>query len=1058
VRDLRVRLLGELQVEGCDPSRFRRRQVRTLLKVLALNHDQPVGLDRLIDCLWGDEPPDRPADHMSVLASRLRSVLGAERVRRTDAGYALEIDWLDLDALREYAAESDSRLAAGAHGAARAAAAAGLSLVRGQLLADEADAGWAEIERSAADRLVAHLRQTAAAAAMAAGDWTGAAELANEVLLVDPFDELAVRVLMDALARSGRPASALATFAAARVRLAEELGVSPSAETEALHTSILLQEVPGPVRVDPAAAPDLEGLPGREAPMGDLDELLARAEQGRGQIVVVEGEAGIGKSRLLHEWSRRAAVRGARVVSVGCDELGRTLPLQPLLDAVSVLAGQEGPDTADEVVGPDIAVLGPLLGMPARPAGATRLTALTDPAAGQALLFAALFNVIRRQSERRPLVVVVDDVHLADAATVAWLGQAVRRLARCRVVIAASSRAEEAVSLPGAAVIPLGPLDLEAAVVIVGPDRAAALHERSGGHPLFLVELATADVDGGLPASIREAVSERCGRAGSAAGTLRAAAVIGPEVDLDVLSAVTGAAPGVLLDHLEEGVRRRLLVEEGPAFAFPHALVRESLASTVGASRTAYIHREAAKALDRRRGADPLAVARHSRLGGDLERASARLVTAARMAVARFDQAEALRLLDEAIVLDDSAEARLERARVYSMLARYGQAAEDLRAAQAGGAGPEAWEVAGWLAHFERRFPEALTLADRGAREADDDELRRNCLALGGWVSLAAGHLEGAESRLQGALGIGPAVGQGDGLGGGPEAGSRLAGAWLAWLRMSQGRPEQALRLVGAGRDGGLAAYRFPNAYQQMAVAMAQGMVGRADEALSTVEALRVEVSRMGARRWAPRPLNLRGWILRNLGATAEADDLNQAAIEDSRDQGLAEPLANGLLDLASGRLIDGEIDAARAFLDEATDLGRSEHAFRWRHQMRARLIRARLELALGENDAALAAARSLATDAATIGAPRYEVQARLVAATAAHRTEAAADADEVGRLLAGLDTVAGLESWWITAETAREFKVDAWAALSRQRVARLARHAGRYSAALQSSASHRFG
>ncbi|MGH3579014.1 MAG: hypothetical protein ACRDU0_15860, partial [Mycobacterium sp.] len=389
--------------------------------------------------------------------------------------------------------------------------------------------------------------------------------------------------------------------------------------------------------------------------------------------------------------------------------------------------------------------------------------------------------------------------------------------------------------------------------MIVGPDRAAALHERSGGHPLFLVELAAADADGGLPVSIREAVSERCERAGTAAGTLRSAAVIGPEVDLEVLSAVTGAAPGMLLDHLEEGVRRRLLVEEGPAFAFPHALVRESLASTVGASRTAYIHREAAKALDSRRGADPLAVARHARLGGDLERASAMLVTAARTAVARFDQAEALRLLDEAIALVDSAEARLERARVYSMLARYGQAAEDVQAAQAGGAGPEAWEVAGWLAHFERRFAEAMTLADRGAREADDAELRRNCLALGGWVSLAAGDFDGAESRLKGALEIGPGVGPGDGSGHGPgdgpgaglETGRRLAGTWLAWLRMNQGRPEQALQLIVVEPGRGLAAYRFPNAYQQMAVAMAQAMVGRADEALSTVEALRVDVSRM---------------------------------------------------------------------------------------------------------------------------------------------------------------------------------------------------------------------
>src|SRR5579872_2574020 len=71
VRNLRVRLLGDLQVDGCDPARLGRRQVRTLLKVLALRHDQPVALDTLVDCLWHDDPPARPADQVSVLVSRL---------------------------------------------------------------------------------------------------------------------------------------------------------------------------------------------------------------------------------------------------------------------------------------------------------------------------------------------------------------------------------------------------------------------------------------------------------------------------------------------------------------------------------------------------------------------------------------------------------------------------------------------------------------------------------------------------------------------------------------------------------------------------------------------------------------------------------------------------------------------------------------------------------------------------------------------------------------------------------------------------------------------------
>ena len=1045
MQSLRVRLLGDLQVEGCDPARLGRRQVRRLLKILALHHDRHLGPDRLADCLWGDDPPARPADQISVLVSRLRGMLGSDRVRRNDAGYSLAVDWLDLDALREYVEQADRRLAAAAVGAARTAAAAGLALVRGPLLADEPDAQWADAVRSAADLLVLRLHHTAAAAALAAGDFTSAAELASQMLAADPYDETALRALMQALTRSGRPASALATYSGARERLAEDLGVGPSTETEALRTAILLGELPAARVPDGSPVTPSVELPGRAGALSELDALFQRVEHGCGQVGVVEGEAGIGKSRLLRVWSDRLAARGVRVVPVAGDELGRALPLQPILDAVDELLRHAG-GGADQVVGPDIAILGPLIGGQTEPAGAAALAALTDPGAGQALLFAALFSVLRRQAEREPLVLVIDDVHLADTATTRWLGQAVRRLADSRVAVIAARRAEEGVPLPGVTTIVLGPLDLDAAVAIVGPDRAAQLHTRSAGHPLFLVELAAADADSELPVSIRRAVEERCARSGAAAATLRAAAVIGPEIDLDLLAAATATAPGELLDHLEEGMRRRFLVEQGPRFAFAHALVREALACAVGASRTAYIHRAAARALAARPSADPLAVARHARLGGELAEASAMLVTAARLAVARFDQEEALRLLDEAVTLHDTVGARLERARVCSMLARYEQASEDIEVARSWGAGAEALEVAAWSAHLQRRFDQALILADQGAQQATDVDLRTSCLALGGWVSLVSGDLGGAADRLEGAAGAAPA------------ASGRMVEAWLAWLRVNQGRPAETLRLVKQHDGEGLAAYRFPNAYALMAATMALGMLGRAEEALATLDALDADVARMGAARWTARPLNLRGWILRNLGERTAADELNQAALEAARPRGLTEPLAHALLDLASGRLLTGDLDAAGKLLDEATALGEVEHAFRWRHQLRSRLVRARLDLARGDAEAALTGAESLAADAATLGAPRYHGQARLVAATAAHRAGGVVDLDEVGRLLLRLDEVAGLEAWWITGEVAAAFGVGEWEDLARRRVGELRTRAGGYSGALEREATRRLG
>ena len=400
VRSLRVRLLGTLEVEGCDPKALGRRQVRTLLKVLALGRGRPVPVDRLVDCLWGDEPPSTPASQVSVLASRLRRVVGPDRARQSDAGYALLLDWLDLDALEEYAAEADRRLGDGAVPAARAAASAGLSLLRGPLFADDPDAPWADAERSVVDRLTARLCQTAAASALAGGDWASATELANRLLGTDPFDEVGLGVLMQGLARSGRPASALAAYESMRQRLAEELGLSPSPTTEALHTAILLGELADEAGPTMRPIEDRQVLPGRGQAIRTLDALLEVATSGRGQVALVEGEAGIGKSRLLDVWSAQVPGR-ARVVSVECDELGRALPLQPLLDAVAVLLREAAAGSSADVLGADIAVLGPLVGALSEPAHPAQLAALTDPGAGQALLFAALFSVESIDQARR---------------------------------------------------------------------------------------------------------------------------------------------------------------------------------------------------------------------------------------------------------------------------------------------------------------------------------------------------------------------------------------------------------------------------------------------------------------------------------------------------------------------------------------------------------------------------------------------------------------------------------------------------------------------------------
>src|SRR5205823_2741754 len=155
-------------------------------------------------------------------------------------------------------------------------------------------------------------------------------------------------------------------------------------------------------------------------------------------------------------------------------------------------------------------------------------TTVRDPAAGQARLFASLLSAVERAAGGRTAVIVTEDVHLAGTSTVEWLRFAVRR---GRQLLVIATMRPEGPAIGPAERLALGPLDLDSVAALVGPERAAELYERSGGHPLFLLELASA-APSELPASVRDAVAGRVGGLGEAALTLRTAAVLGAEVDV----------------------------------------------------------------------------------------------------------------------------------------------------------------------------------------------------------------------------------------------------------------------------------------------------------------------------------------------------------------------------------------------------------------------------------------------------------------------------------------------------------------------------------------------
>jgi len=1055
VQALRVRVLGGFEVEGVDTARLGSRKARMLLKVLALARSKPVTAEFLADCLWPDGAPSRPGNQLSVLVSRLRSALDPSLLVRSDAGYSLAVEWLDLDAMAALVDEGCRRLAAGNTTAAAVAATAALALARGPLLPEDADAPWAEADRATAARVVVAARRIAADAALASGDFVHAALLAQGALDDDGFDEPALRTLMAALAGDGRPASALAAYADMRTRLAEELGVDPTADTEAVHRAILLGEpVPG-LTLDGAVgdagfgdvarrSEDGAVPPGRRAAIEALDAQLHAARDGHGGLVVVAGEAGMGKTHLVDRWAARVAL-SATVLVGRCDELSRGTPLQAIVDALEEHLRGLDPDAAAQVLGQESEVLrpfmAPFVGAPSLPASGLR-----DWGGGQLVAFAAIVAVLARLPA--PTALILDDIHLAGSATLEWLDYVARRAGGLPLLVVATERPEEAVALPAGTTIELAPLDETAAAEVVGPDRAGALVARSGGNPLFLIELADTESDVTLPVSIQQAVAARCARAGSAAATtLRTAAIIGPEVDLDLLAAVVRTPPTELLDHLEEGARRGLLVETGGQFVFRHQLVRDALVEATSATRRAFAHREAGRALAARPTRDAYTVAHHARLGGDEELAAHSLLEAAELASTRFDQIEALTLADAAIELIPSAPALVLRARVRMMLGDYVGSLADARAAGDRGAGSEALELQAWASHYRRDFAEGARLADEGAARAErdgDGDARVGCLGVGGWTRQAAGDLAGAEERFTSASESSSAPWR------------PVSAMWLGGLRVHQGHVEEGLELLRPAMAGsGVAPWGSPTAHALLFGSQALAHLGRPVEALAAVDAIEAEQARTGIVRWAGRAENTRGWILRNIGEEAAADELNEAALERAGAIGMSEPMSHAHLDLAAGAMLRRRYDEAARSIEAARALG-DGHALAWRHSMRADLYAAEIARATGRAEEALALAEALVDRAAGMGVERHRALGSLVVARARHDLDMAVDLGRLEALLETLARVAGLEVWRLTADAASTFGVDRWWDLAERRADTLTRAAGPYAGTLRRVASAR--
>ena len=661
--------LGPFEVVGpAGPVILGATKERSLLALLALRANEVVSTAALIDGLWGEDPPATAVKtvhgHVARVRRMLKSAGLADSLVTRDPGYFLSVDPERIDATRfeRHARAGRHALARGSARIAEQELASGLGLWRGDALADcrqGSDLIAAEAVRL--DELRLSAIEDHMDAQLALGRHTAVVGELEALLIHHPLRERFWHTLMMALYRSQRQADALRAYQRARDALVENLGVEPSSELRQLEVAILQ----GDASLDTPSAPVAGSAPtsssdrlvgwatsgpalvGREAELAELARMWQRSCDGEGQVVMISGEPGIGKTRLAAELSVVALSDGARVWYGRCDE-GLGVPYQPFVEALRAYVETSTDAELRRGLGrypgelvrlvPELAARFHDLVPPLR----------SDPATEQYRLFEAVVGWLGAVAETTPCALVLDDLHWAAPPTVLLLRHVIRGERFERLMLLATYRQSELggghplaemladahVSAPAPQLerLELRGLDAPAVASFVqaagghdlgeaGQRFAQTVHVETGGNPFFVSQIVRSvmesrslgadridDDDTGprwpadvrIPPAARDVVLRRVARlSDDAQHVLTLAAVVGTEFDVGVLEQLVDLDGDALLGALEEATAACVIDEAGPnRFSFAHAIVRGALYDRLGASRRVRLHGRVASALE----------------------------------------------------------------------------------------------------------------------------------------------------------------------------------------------------------------------------------------------------------------------------------------------------------------------------------------------------------------------------------------------------------------------------------------------------------------------------
>lgn len=700
---VRLRLSSALRVDTAGGSFAGRdlgsRKARTLLALVASARGRAVATDRIVEALWHDEPPADPAANVATLVSRLRRVVGPDLVVGLPGAYALGGAWsLDLAEAEQWCAQAASRVAAGDHAVAETAAAAAQELLgTSTALLDQEDDAWVLEVRGETDALRRAARHHRVAALLEL-DPARAVVVASAGVAPDPYDERAVRDLMRALAADGQVAAALAAYDRLARALREDLGTEPDRTTASLQVALLREPgvVAGPAEdATTSRTPRPVTLVGRQVQV-DLfrsawDTVVGGGDAG---LMLVVGEGGIGKTRLLDAVAETCAATGGTVLRGRCHPAERSLYLQPFVDALRpALAGLQRDELAAALRDHEAAWVSllPDLGAVLREAPAPP----ADHDLQRRATYDAVLAALRRLGVSRPVVLVLDDLQDAGAATVDLLGYLAGQLVGARVLLVAAVRSEDPTVVgrlgDRAHRIRLGPLEPTAVEELAAAAGLATHGEqvmaRTAGHTLSVVECLRAlrSGDTGVPASLSVAVLARVARlSDETRSVVEAGAVLRRRLDARLLAGLTEMSEVGVIRHAEDLARSGLLVRSGEVYEFTNDLFQECVYASLPSTVAAAYHRRAADLTADR----PEVMAVHAHAVGDHARAARGWLLAGEEALRRSAVEDARTLVERCLATtstgaDIRARALLVRARVHEAGTSWTAAIRDVDAALA---------------------------------------------------------------------------------------------------------------------------------------------------------------------------------------------------------------------------------------------------------------------------------------------------------------------------------------------------------------------------------------